>query len=146
MNSEYLTEQYGYYWEMLNYLFEDYAKKHGLNYTQLSVLYTIYRQPGCTQKTICERNFLPKQTVNTAIQEYVNEGLVTFVTDEKDKRQKKLYLSEEGRKYADSFLPRLASSRYEAMECLDEEEQQTLVELTEKYILKVQEMINKEES
>ena len=145
MNSDYLTEQYGYYWELLNHIFEDFAKKHGMNYTQLSVLYTIYRQPGCTQKTICERNFLPKQTANTAIMAYINEGILTFKVDAQDKRQKKLYLTEAGQKHVDTFFPKLAASRYEAMNFLSTQERQKLVELTKKYILKVQELIEKED-
>ena len=41
----------GYYCNYLNHIFEDFGRKQGLNYTQLSVPYAIYRRPGCTQKT-----------------------------------------------------------------------------------------------
>ena len=59
--------QYGSYLYEWNASYEEYARRVGLSYTSLAVLSTLYDAENCTQKMLCERCFLPKQTVNAAI-------------------------------------------------------------------------------
>ena len=45
-----------------NASYGEYAKSVGLSYTSLSLLSAIYETEQCTQKLLCERCLLPKQT------------------------------------------------------------------------------------
>ena len=66
--------QYGSYLYEWNASYEEYARRVGLSYTSLAVLSTLYDAENCTQKMLCERCFLPKQTVNAAITAFYKKG------------------------------------------------------------------------
>ncbi|PSJ79291.1 MarR family winged helix-turn-helix transcriptional regulator [Neisseria iguanae] len=77
-------------------LYEQWAKRHGLSYNMLAVLYGVAYYPDCTQKTICTHWNLPKQTVFSACRQLAEQGWLTFFPDPNDKRGKTLHLTETG--------------------------------------------------
>ena len=53
------------------------AAVHGISYNELLVLYTLREQGYCTQKQICDRYLLPRQTINHVIGVLHAGGLLT---------------------------------------------------------------------
>lgn len=115
-------------WQEMNMIYEDYASSVDIPYTTLYILSYIARNDGCTQKAICEKTFLPKQTVNTVITGFYKKGWVTLVEDKNDRRTKLISLTAEGKSYAEKVIPQISSAEREAMGSLTEEQRGALLE------------------
>ncbi len=85
-------------WQRLDAQYTEFARKNGLSYTGLIVLCYIYMQKAgsCTQKYLCDKTLLPKQTVNSVIATFAKKGLVTLSESRGDRRNKEISLTEEG--------------------------------------------------
>lgn len=91
------------------------AKEHGLSYNALLVLYTMEEVTKCTQKQICESWLIPKQTVNSILLEFKEQGYVEFEIDSNNKREKIVRFTNLGQQYAKSILTKLHSIEEEVM-------------------------------
>ena len=108
--SAFLEELKRYYalWHAFDYTYETGAKARGLSLNELTVLEVLYESTGdCTQKKICEKWLLPKQTVNMILKGFVEKGYVALRPMERDKRSKALCLTAAGRAYAGAVLSEL---------------------------------------
>lgn len=114
-------------------LYRIWAKKHGLNYNALVILYTLYDYKGCTQKQICEWWALPKQTVHGILVEYEKKGIITITDSIEDKRERIVNYTEEGMKYASSILEQLHQMEENAMFKLSDEQRIQLIQCNTKY-------------
>ena len=84
----YLEQINKYYsvWQEFNYVYEDWAKAHGVSVNSLLVLSAILEgMEDCTQKKISLRWRIPKQTVNAVLKDY---GLSRFLTKWKVRMKK----------------------------------------------------------
>lgn len=115
-------------WQELNMIYEDYARSVDVPYTSLYILSLITRIDGCTQKTICEKTFLPRQTVNTIITGFYKKNWITLQELPEDRRIKAIYLTETGKEYAGKIIPQIRRAELEAMEKLTEEQRTALLE------------------
>ena len=116
-------------WRGMNYVYNDWAKRHGLSFYQLYSLYAIWESKGlCTQKDICGQWLLPKQTVNTILKNYEEEGLITFHVSESDKRNKMIGLTDKGQEYADEVLGELTALETDVFRTMGAERSHELVE------------------
>ena len=120
-------------WQSLNVIYEDYARTLGMPYSNLQVLSYINMIPDCTQRIICEKTFLPKQTVNSIITGFYKEGYVELKETKEDRRVKAIQLTAKGKKYSDKIMPTLFNAEYEAMAELSKTERKALLELFKKY-------------
>ena len=85
----------------LNAQYEAYAKSLGISYSTLSTLRIILEHDGdCTQRTICEYTFLPKQTVNAIVTALLRHGAIRMVELDSDRRHKVIHLTDKGRAFA----------------------------------------------
>ena len=80
--------------------FDQWIKHQNTNYNTLAVLYTLATEGSHTQKYIGEEWSLPKQTVSGTCKTLAEQGLLTFHESEKDKRERLLSLTEQGKEYA----------------------------------------------
>lgn len=106
----YLEQLNRYYavWRENNLVYEEWAKAHGLSETGLWVLRAIYYdKESCTQKKISEQWVIPKQTVNMILKDFEKKGFVGFIPVQEDRRNKKIFLTDAGKKYADSVISEL---------------------------------------
>ena len=117
-----------------NASYEDYAKSVGLNFTSLSILSAIYGSENCTQKMLCERCFLPKQTVNAAVTAFYKKGWIRMQELPEDRRNKTIHFTEAGRSEVERILQKIRQSERAAMGGFREEEQKQLLELTRRYV------------
>ena len=121
-------------WQSLDMIYEDYARKVGISYNSLYILNAILQTENCTQKLICERTLLPKQTVNNVVTGFYKDGYVELREFPENRRIKTIHLTKQGRAYADSVIPHIHQAEQIAMETLTEEEQDTLLRLMDVYV------------
>lgn len=133
MSTEEKVKDFCAAWQTLGIIYEDYARKAGISYNSLYILSAIFQTENCTQKQICERTLLPKQTVNNVVTAFYKSGYIGFCELPENRRIKIIHLTEKGRQYADELLPKIHVSNLKAMETLTEEQQNMLIQLTNQY-------------
>ncbi len=114
-------------------IYEYYAKQYGINSTTMYLLYIVHISDGCTQKDICEKMLLPKQTVNSIVKDYQRKGLLEAVELSGDRRHKHIRLTKQGKEYCDKILPPIIEAEAYAIEQFSEEECRLLFSLLGKY-------------
>lgn len=84
-------------------LYEDYARKRGLQGKSLLILLWIYRHPkGISQQTITRHTYSTKQVVNAVIKNFSKKGYIKSTVHPKDRRKKTNHAD---RKKADNLPP-----------------------------------------
>ena len=121
-------------WQSLSVIYEDYARKSGISYNSLYILNAIQQNENCTQKLICEKTLLPKQTVNNVISAFYKSGYIELLELPENRRIKTIHLTEKGMEYADTLIPRIHQADQRAMQTLTEEQQDTLLRLIGIYV------------
>lgn len=99
-------------------VYSAWAKKHGISYNEMLVLYTIRDNGFCTQKQICDSYLLPRQTMNNVIRNMRKRGLLTICPDKCTGREKAFVLTEEGKIYAKPLLDSLSKAETQAIELI----------------------------
>jgi Transcriptional regulators len=121
------VQQFCDLWQGLNTIYEDYARTQEMPYTNLYILNLLTRIENCTQKIICERTLLPKQTVNTVITCFYKNGWVELREIPEDRRIKSIHLTSDGLAYAGKVIPPIREAEIRAMERLTEEQRVSLL-------------------
>lgn len=128
------VKKYCDYLQEWNAMYEEYAKSVGLSYTSLQILELIYDSEECTQKMLCEKTFLPKQTVNTIITAFYKKGIVRLAELPEDRRTKTVSFTPGGKEYAEKIVVKMKYSDQKAMELLSEAQREALLESTRCYV------------
>ena len=119
----------------LNAQYEAYAKSLGMSYSTLCALRIILEHDGnCTQRTICEYTFLPKQTVNAIVTGLLRRGVIRMVELDSDRRQKVIHFTDKGRAFAFEMIQKIKNAESKAMESLDEEERTAMLTAAKLYV------------
>lgn len=114
-----MTEWKRYYtlWRECNLMYEEWSKEQGLSMNGYLILYSFYDEEDApTQKSISQKWMIPKQTVNTILKDYMNQGLIEAVSMPEDKRNKILKLTESGKAYADKIIGKLQEKEFFVMQ------------------------------
>ena len=112
-------------------LYEDYARKQGLNGKSLLILLWIYRHPqGISQQTITRYTYSTKQVVNAVIKNFSEKGYIGSIAHPKDRRKKLIMLTERGRQFAASVIDPMDEAEKKAFSQLAIKQQQMLIETT----------------
>lgn len=115
-------------------IFENYARKHGMQSKSMLILMWIYYNPeGITQQQIAHKTYSTKQVVNATIKTFKDKGYLRFEDGAEDRRTKLLKLTDAGKAYAASVLDTLEQAEHEAMNELTPEERELLLQLSKKY-------------
>lgn len=136
-NKELLDELQTYYslWKKSNSIYEEWAKTHGLSMNSLLVLHTFYDNNGvCTQKFICQKWGIPKQTVNTILKGFESQGYVKLISLDEDKRNKEIRLTTEGKQYAESIINKLQEKELHVMNEIGFEQMKTMNQIHAMFI------------
>ena len=111
INNNIFMEQLNKYytvWQECNNVYEEWAKAHGLSMNSLLIFFSIQEdKQNCTQKAISQKWLIPKQTVNIILKDFEKRGLIELITMQKDKRNKLIQFTTEGKEYADSIISEL---------------------------------------
>lgn len=129
--------------ERTDYLYEKWAKQHGINSYVLQIMYMIYASGINKQKDIVEKYGMPKQTVNTVIVELQKKGYIRLIPDENDKRSKIIILTDEGRRYAENIVNPLLNCEKEVLAEMGEERVEMLISTMNQYAELLEQKISK---
>lgn len=121
-------------WQSLSVIYEDYARKAGISYNSLYILDAIQQTENCTQKFICEKTLLPKQTVNNVVTAFYKNGYVELLELPENRRIKTIHLTSTGEQYANALIPHIYEANRKAMEALTEEQQNELIRLMDTFV------------
>ena len=126
-------------------LYAAWAKKRGISYHELLVLYTIRDQGFCTQKQICDSYLLPRQTMNHVILELRKRGLLVLSPEHCVGREKAFVLSEQGVQYAAPLLEALNQMEIRAVETFGRQNIRAMVEQVLSYDAALQNAMEEQE-
>lgn len=118
-NAEFMEQLNKYYdiWQEYNYVYEEWAKAHGLSVNSLLVLCAVYDGgDACTQKKISQRWMIPKQTINMVFKDLEHRGFVKLIPLPEDKRNKVIQFTNAGKEYADTIISQLRKAELSAAE------------------------------
>lgn len=118
-NNAFMEQLNKYYavWQEYNYVYEEWAKAHGLSVNSLLVLCAIHDGgDDCTQKKISQRWLIPKQTINMVFKDFERRGFVKLFPLPEDKRNKVIRFTKAGKEYADSIISELRKVELFAVE------------------------------
>ena len=122
-------ERFYQIWYDIRQQYSSWAKKQGTTYNMITTIRTILKEQGhCTQKLICERQRLPKQTVNTILKDFEEKGYVTFIESAEDKRNKLISLTDKGFALAKEITETLYQKDFVVAEKMGFDCMETLIE------------------
>lgn len=130
-----LTEQLKRFytlWRETDAIYEDWAKRHGISYYELLIFFSLWENgEGCTQKEICGQWMLPKQTVNSILQNLWKREMVNFAVMEKDRRNKKVTLTDSGKRFADDLICKLQQLEKRVLQKMGLAQREALLQSTD---------------
>ena len=105
-------------------LYRVYAKNCNLSETAFRILYS-NRAPekeAFTQREICGYWFYTPQTVNSALKNMTEEGLLILRTEEDNRKNKRIYLTEKGKETVERIVVPLMDAERRALAAIGEQE------------------------
>ena len=106
--------------------------KYGIGSGQIMFLIQLYRKDGISQEELSENLHIDKGTTCRAIKKLEEQGLLTRVKDEKDKRAYKLYLTEKSKDMEKSIKNILHQWENHISKDISEEEIEILINILKK--------------
>lgn len=122
-------------WRETEGIYSRFAKKLGLSYHALLVLYALWEQPNqCSQKQICQRWVMTKQTVHSILKEFEARGYITLTPMEADRRNKRILFSDAGLDFAQQAMDVLFSLEERAMLRFSKENRDSMIRSNQAYL------------
>ncbi|WMJ89890.1 MarR family winged helix-turn-helix transcriptional regulator [Anaerocolumna sp. MB42-C2] len=119
-------------WILVERLYTEFAKRYDLTSSALFVLRAIFEHSsGCTQRSICEALFYPKQTVSSIIQGLINKNIAGKKQSKEDKRNYDIYLTEKGYKFTLDMINALKKAETEAFESIKPKDMEDFTRINE---------------
>ena len=125
-------QAYNALWLDSSVLYREWAKAHDVSYFELLVILSLTEGP-CSQKEICQKWQIPKQTVNSILKNFLQNNWVRLTPAKEDKRNKIILLTQEGRAYMEPLAHKLADCECAVWVKLGEERRKALMEGTALY-------------
>lgn len=115
-------------------LYRVYAKNCNLSETAFWILYCIReREEAFTQREICEYWFYTPQTVNSALKNMTEEGLLTLRAEEGNRKNKRIYLTEKGKKTVEAIVVPLMDAERRALAAIGERETEVFLRIMKRH-------------
>lgn len=116
-----------------NSLYMNWAEKNGINYFVLLVLYALSSKESMTQKEICSRYGVSKQTINGVIRVLKKDNYIFLEDDTNDKRAKMVVLTAEGKAFADTKLKPLFEIERKIIKNIETKRLENMIETMQLY-------------
>lgn len=124
-------------------LYMRFAKICGINHYTIQILYLLYHMNVRTQKDIVDLFGLPKQTVNTIVNQLVAKDYISFSIDTKDKRGKIISFTPSGKEYAEKLTTPLWQCETNVLQKMGDEKAFLLIQCIQEYAYHLEQEINK---
>ena len=108
------------------------VSEYGIGSGQFMFLLELYINDGKNQEEIAETLKIDKGTTARALKKLEEQGFVTRIKDENDKRSNKIYLNDKAKDVREGVLDVLIDWNKEITKSLTEEEEEMLKSLLEK--------------
>lgn len=132
------------YFKRYDDAYETFARRGDLSFTSLSVLDCLCMLgEGCTQKEIAAELHFSKQQVNQTVSFFLADGYVRLNENPADRRNKKIFLTEAGKVFAERSMGPLRGAGTAAAGTLSEEEQALFLSLLGRYVKRYEEEAEK---
>lgn len=129
----------------MDMLYHQVARKLCVSDSVLCVLYMIYdKGDGCLLYDICNESGISKQTINSALRKLENEEILYLEQD--TGKRKRVHLTQKGKQYMEQTAGRLYEAECTVLSDWTEEELETYLRLTKKYIDSFRMQVEKMES
>ena len=97
--------------------YESIAKRHGLTFNSLMVIYLINNAKDITQKQICEELHLPKSTVHSILLDFIKQDYTNLI-EGNNKKEKRIVITQAGYKYFGKILEETYSVEKNVLDAL----------------------------
>lgn len=114
-------------------IYSAWSKSHNMSYNEMLVLYTIRDEHFCTQKQICDRYLLPRQTMNNVFSKMRKDGIIEIDPEHSIGKEKAFVLTEKGKVYAAPFLDSMTRVEIQAAETMGEEKILQMIALVKEF-------------
>lgn len=115
-------------------MYRVYAKNCNLSETAFWILYCIReREEAFTQREICEYWFYTPQTVNSALKNMTEEGLLILRAEEGNRKNKRIYLTEKGKEIVEKIVEPLMDAERRALAAIGEQETEVFLRTMKKH-------------
>lgn len=116
-------------------LYRVYAKHCNLSETAFWILYCVREREkeAFTQREICEYWFYTPQTVNSALKNMTEEGLLTLRAEEGNRKNKRIYLTEKGKETVERIVVPLMDAERRALAAIGEQETEVFLQTMKKH-------------
>lgn len=116
-----------------DYLYDEWNKLHGINRYVSIIVYMLAYSDVSTQRELSLCYNMPKQTVNNVINQLKDEGCITLVQDENDRRSKHIVLTDEGKEYADKIVKPLIEFEKSVLKEMGDERVKIMIDTLKEY-------------
>ena len=119
------------------------AKKVDLSFNQLIILYYLRTHKNVTQKDIASDMLVPKQTINSILNNWIKDGFIIF-QNESSKKNKIILLSEEGEEVLGVKIDNIMDKENLILSKFSQSEVEALVSSNLEYLKIMKEVIKEE--
>lgn len=120
------------FYEELNALYSDIAKRSGLSGSAFDILYALHEEDGRRMVDLCRASFMSKQTLASSVRRLEEQGLVR--TEARSRRFVRVFLTDQGRAQVEAAIVPIARAETRALERLSPAEQRAIPELIAHYL------------
>ncbi len=106
--------------------------RHGLTRPEILSLIFLYHQDGISASDICDFSGHLKNNISRAVSALERKKLIRRKVDQQDQRRQLLFITAEGRRQHDAFMPGLLEREKAMMACLSDAERTQLDSLLRK--------------
>ncbi len=132
-------------WFTTNLIYARWAQRRGLTDTTLFILWVIEKYPdSCTLRLICEKLSLPKQTAASALNGLERRGYLRRIPHPRDKRNKLIRFTPEGREYAEPLLRPMEEAENRAFLRMEPSVREKMIEGYHQLTVLLEEELNRE--
>ncbi|MDU4934508.1 MAG: MarR family transcriptional regulator [Peptostreptococcaceae bacterium] len=108
------------------------VSKYDIKSGQLMFLLDLYMQDGKSQEEISKKLEIDKGATTRTLKNLEEQGLITRVKDNHDKRTNRIYLTEKSKDVKEDVFNLIDQLRNEVSKSLTDEEEEILIDLLEK--------------
>lgn len=135
-------DQYFDFWIGMDAVYEKWAKLHNVTVNTIFTLYILAETFECTQSLVCEKLFLPKQTVNALFDSLVKSGYADKKISTKDRRSKIISLTPKGQIFADKIIGDMNAFEASAIGKMTAQERHAMIKYSQIYLKHLNDGLN----
>lgn len=114
------TQEFNQLLKRMDNVYGEFGKNSGLSNTTFWILYTVKEEKTpYKQKDLCDMWLYSKQTINSALKKLEEQNVIELITVEGNKKDKKIVLTEKGKKIVEEFILPINKIEKKALESIE---------------------------